>query len=305
MRPMADLPESAAVDWTGRPTLLLSRDIRARKLDDGWLVHFRADAPANFGLEIGDAAFALLASFGRGKRFAPERDSALTDLVRAFADPGMLVACNFRIGGHRVRIGLDEMVQLRRTVSTDLIGLLELETVLLYLLARTNPFSEPICELGSLLGGSAIALALGARGSAGHNRTLCVDDHQWHAHMGDKPIPRQLVDSLPSSLAAFNANVADAGVGDEVVPIVCDTAEAARRHDGAISMLFMDASHEVAGLEAEFAAWFPKLRPGGYLVVHDYGNSEWPDVKPVVQGMLKAFASFSVVQTMAIATKAG
>lgn len=39
-----------------------------------------------------------------------------------------------------------------------------------------------------------------------------------------------------------------------------------------LDFAFLDASHDEQDVEDDLEAWYPKVRPGGLLLVHDYGN---------------------------------
>jgi len=45
--------------------------------------------------------------------------------------------------------------------------------------------------------------------------------------------------------------------------------------DGSLDFAFIDANHSYEGASADAAAWFPKVKPGGWLCGHDYGNPRW------------------------------
>lgn len=54
-----------------------------------------------------------------------------------------------------------------------------------------------------------------------------------------------------------------------------------------IELLFIDGDHHRAGLEADIDAWLPHVAPMGYILFHDYGTNDWPDVKAVVDERMK------------------
>lgn len=46
--------------------------------------------------------------------------------------------------------------------------------------------------------------------------------------------------------------------------------------DPDISLLFIDADHTFEGVKADYNAWYPKVVPGGYIIIHDSGpNAKW------------------------------
>src|SRR5438067_1516660 len=98
----AKLPECLTLPWDTSNIFVLSRDVRARKTDTAWLVHFRADAPANFGLEVSSSAFQLLCQFGEPKRFSPTSHPSRAEVLKAFVDPGFLLPLRLRFGASAI-----------------------------------------------------------------------------------------------------------------------------------------------------------------------------------------------------------
>jgi predicted O-methyltransferase YrrM len=277
---------------------MVSRDLRVRRLDNEWLVHFRADAPANLGFGLSDEAFQTLAAFGSG---APASTVPLggPERMLALVDAGMLLATDLRLNGSPVQITLDEISALRHAIPVDATGMLELETVLLYLLARENQLTGTLVELGSYMGGSTIALSLGARASASANQVIAVDDHEWHRHVAGRVSP-DAVARIPSTLPVLERNLVRAGVRDTVEVLVADTAAAATEVAGPVSLLLIDAGHDERSIRADIDAWFPKLTSGAIVAFHDYHNSAWPDVERVVDDVKPQFAAFASHQTLAL-----
>jgi len=69
-------------------------------------------------------------------------------------------------------------------------------------------------------------------------------------------------------------------LGDSAV--VCKSWAATRK----IDMLIIDGDHTERGVAADIDGWLPFVKPGGYLVFHDYGSNNWPAVKQVVDARL-------------------
>jgi len=42
--------------------------------------------------------------------------------------------------------------------------------------------------------------------------------------------------------------------------------------DGSLDFVFIDGDHAYEGVKRDIAAWLPKVKPGGWLTGHDYGN---------------------------------
>lgn len=44
--------------------------------------------------------------------------------------------------------------------------------------------------------------------------------------------------------------------------------------DASLDLVFLDADHSEAGVLEDLAAWIPKVKPGGWIGGHDYGNAD-------------------------------
>lgn len=49
--------------------------------------------------------------------------------------------------------------------------------------------------------------------------------------------------------------------------------------DGDFDMVFIDAMHTYGEVAADIRRWWPRVRPGGVFVMHDYGHWDFPDVE--------------------------
>jgi len=77
-------------------------------------------------------------------------------------------------------------------------------------------------------------------------------------------------------LARKRAGAAVAFAGDRAVIDPRPSLEAVMDvADGSLDFAFIDANHSYEGASADAAAWFPKVKPGGWLCGHDYGNPRW------------------------------
>lgn len=64
--------------------------------------------------------------------------------------------------------------------------------------------------------------------------------------------------------------------------IISDGAEAANKfEDNSCDVVFIDMEHTYAAVKRDIAAWLPKVKIGGYISGHDYGNG-WHEVVKAV-----------------------
>jgi len=53
-------------------------------------------------------------------------------------------------------------------------------------------------------------------------------------------------------------------------------------HPETFDFVFIDANHTYEDLKIDTNIWLPKVKKGGYICGHDYGNKDWPGVKQAV-----------------------
>ncbi|MCA8970503.1 MAG: class I SAM-dependent methyltransferase [Planctomycetes bacterium] len=118
-----------------------------------------------------------------------------------------------------------------------------------------------IVEIGSFYGRSTLCLAFGSRaGSA--PRIHAIDPHIGSPKHEDRLGCRDTWPKLLDTLARHS-------LGDLVVPIRKPSVDATSDVLGEIDFLFIDGSHDYDDVAADFATWFPRVRPGGLIAFHD------------------------------------
>jgi len=102
------------------------------------------------------------------------------------------------------------------------------------------------------------------------------------------PEVMEQLNKLPKPLIEIvKDNIEAAGVGEYVTLIQDDSADSAQRFlDDSVDFAFIDASHQYDAVRRDIAAWWPKIRSGGTLAGHDYGN--WPGVTQAVNEFVVA-----------------
>jgi cephalosporin hydroxylase len=55
-----------------------------------------------------------------------------------------------------------------------------------------------------------------------------------------------------------------------------------QHEDLLLDMVFLDAEHDYKSVNEDISHWSHKIKTGGIIAGHDYGDSTWPDVKRAV-----------------------
>jgi predicted O-methyltransferase YrrM len=135
----------------------------------------------------------------------------------------------------------------------------------------------PALEVGTYCGKSAIYLGAAARGinAAGGSAVVVTVDHHrgseenqagWEHH---DPSVVDIELGLMDTLGQFRKNIARAGLEDEVVAVVGQSATVAALWRAPLSLLFIDGGHGEEPARADYEGWTPHVMPGGYLAIHD------------------------------------
>ena len=138
-----------------------------------------------------------------------------------------------------------------------------------------------IVEIGSFCGLSACIFAHSLRRHGLTGQVFCID--LWDTYVEMNPSAketgffayksgqlRQLFDHYTKTAAATG-----------IVPICEDSAQAWRRFpDESIDLLFVDGDHSFEGCLNDLRNWYPKMKPQGIIVGHDY---DWDTVRAAAQ----------------------
>ena len=71
------------------------------------------------------------------------------------------------------------------------------------------------------------------------------------------------------------------GVGEGVRLLQCDVSQSPARENG-YDVIFIDTEHDSASVTRDIRIALGRLKDGGVLAFHDYGEKNWPDVDKVV-----------------------
>jgi MMP 1-O-methyltransferase len=130
----------------------------------------------------------------------------------------------------------------------------------------------PFFEVGAYCGRSAIYLGVAAQErqtvlfSLDHHHGSEENQTGWEHHDPEVVNARTgRMDTLPF----FRDSIEEAGLEDDVVAIVGHSVVVARHWDTPLALLFIDGGHGVEHARADYRLWTPKVRQGGFLVIHD------------------------------------
>lgn len=125
-----------------------------------------------------------------------------------------------------------------------------------------------VVEIGSFRGRSTIVLASAAPTGT---EIVAIDPHAG----GDRG-PREIAPEAArgqADLAAFETNLAAAGVANRVRHIRLPSSAASGAVDGGIDLLYVDGAHRFGPARSDLTGWGGRVRPGGTMLVHDSFSS--------------------------------
>lgn len=162
------------------------------------------------------------------------------------------------------------------------------EAIALFELARSLPHEAPrVAEIGSWQGKSAVAISRGLRGKR-NPRLFCVDPLDASGDPESRPRYEAQLEAASDGLRArLEANLCRAEVR-ELVEI-----RQGRSHDVAptvaepLDMLFLDGDHSHGAVLQDYEDWAPKVRPGGFLCLHDVVHPEHVGPRRVVEEVIR------------------
>lgn len=101
----------------------------------------------------------------------------------------------------------------------------------------------------------------------------------------NKQITLDIIDNFKKSpIEDVKKNLA---IFDFVNVIQGDSSGSAKMYyDNSIDFIFIDADHSESGVTRDIKAWLPKLKKGGVMAGHDYGNPRYSGVKKAVDSLL-------------------
>ena len=142
----------------------------------------------------------------------------------------------------------------------------------LYTLALEAGQRGACLEIGSYCGKST--LYLGAACRCNNAVLFSVDHHRGSEEQqpGEEYFDPDLYDPFSGrfdSVRNFRQTLAQGGLEDTVVPIVCHSKLAARQWATPLSLVFIDGGHAHETVATDYHAWSPHIIMEGFLLFHD------------------------------------
>lgn len=103
------------------------------------------------------------------------------------------------------------------------------------------------------------------------------------------------------SLAAERMHVQQAGFSSRLEQVLGDSVEIGKSYTGPdFDVILIDGWHSYEHTTADILTWLPHVKPGGLIMVHDYGegNEMWYQVKKAVDGHLAGYKKLGLVNCL-------
>ncbi len=130
----------------------------------------------------------------------------------------------------------------------------------------------PCLEIGSYCGKSAYFIGLACKQRRGV--LFSVDHHRGSEEQqpGEQYFDPELFDERHGRINTFHffqQTLERAGLLATVVPVVSDSATAARMWSTPLSLVFIDGGHTFEAASDDLRLWSPHIMNDGFLVIHD------------------------------------
>jgi hypothetical protein len=147
---------------------------------------------------------------------------------------------------------------------------------------RELPSGSRMVEVGCWKGKSIAYLAVEIVNSGKDIKVDAVDT--WRGSESELPHQQDVYVRTDTLYQLFLSNIAPIDPEKRIVnPVRMASVDAAATYaDQSLDVVFIDACHTYECVKEDIAAWFPKVKKGGYLAGHDYPWSHEDAVKRAV-----------------------
>lgn len=145
------------------------------------------------------------------------------------------------------------------------------EAEALYSYAIKSPVNR-ILELGTFCGKSTVVLAQAMAERSG----IVITIDRFPTNQPYKTDSQSLV--VPNPKEEFTKNLNRYGLAGNVVSIQGEIPAIVSKMTGEFGLIYVDADHNIEGLIQQYTRVWPMLSSGGFMIFHDYGHKQWPEV---------------------------
>jgi hypothetical protein len=151
------------------------------------------------------------------------------------------------------------------------------EVCLIQVIARTLPEGAVCVNIGAGTGTGSLALvemrpdveAYTVDISAGGPFGGLENERNAFKGAGILPIPTQILGDSKEVWKDWEKSADETGI------------------DLTLDYLFIDGDHSTEGLNGDMDGWLPFVKPGGYVLIHDYESVNWHDITGIVDARMK------------------
>ena len=153
------------------------------------------------------------------------------------------------------------------------------------------PDNSTFVEVGSWMGRSTCYMGEQIKKSSKNIKFYAVDTWEGSEEQGHKETIEKLQSKNLTLFDTFKNNLKLCEVEDYVIPLRTTSLEAAALfEDNSLDFIHIDASHDYDNVLADIRAWYPKVKPGGFITGDDY-VTDW---EGVIQAVDEYFVGKSV-----------
>jgi precorrin-6B methylase 2 len=151
------------------------------------------------------------------------------------------------------------------------------EGVFLYQIGKHASAGRPIVEIGSMRGRSTCCLATGIQSSMRPAMLVAIDPH------------------LYGSETELRYNLREMRLDPVVDVRVARAQDVAREWSAEVSAVFIDGAHDLESVTQDFNTWSSRVRPGGFVLVHDSTPlSSFPGPAALADALLQVGSRFDL-----------
>ena len=169
---------------------------------------------------------------------------------------------------------------MRTQTHKDVPGWFDFENIYDFAIDNSKN-GDTLVEVGSFLGKSACYMMEKIGSSGKELRFYCVDLFTITTDEGDGAMPwgenaktwQAANGGVDALYLAFLKNISNNTPSNLTGHFREDSSgSAAHFEDNSVHFCFIDASHLYGNVKKDLNAWYPKIKPGGFLAGHDFGD---------------------------------